>query len=140
MQEIFLKIRYFKRGFSKSLKKVNFIFSFKPSPFWWTKLSKMKGAQNKWPIALQVTKQVHKNSFVSYVLSDQFSWCNIKWFLSYSKNYICSFVQASWWHHKLFHFLLRFRIWKMWKRREKITKTLISWEWKELFRWNKKHF
>ena len=24
---------YFKRGFSKSLKKVNFIFSFKPSPF-----------------------------------------------------------------------------------------------------------
>ena len=29
----FLKIRYFERGLSKSLKKVNFIFSFEPSPF-----------------------------------------------------------------------------------------------------------
>ena len=27
------QIRYFERGLSKSLKKVNFIFSFKPSPF-----------------------------------------------------------------------------------------------------------
>ena len=33
MQEILLKIRYFQRGLSKSLKKVNFIFSFEPSPF-----------------------------------------------------------------------------------------------------------
>ena len=34
MQEILLKIRYFERGLSKSLKKkVNFIFSFEPSPF-----------------------------------------------------------------------------------------------------------
>ena len=33
MQEIILKIRYFERGLSKSLKKVNFIFSFEPSHF-----------------------------------------------------------------------------------------------------------
>ena len=33
MQEILFKIRYFERGLSKSLKKVNFIFSFEPSPF-----------------------------------------------------------------------------------------------------------
>ena len=33
MQEILLKIRHFDRGLSKSLKKVNFIFSFKPSHF-----------------------------------------------------------------------------------------------------------
>ena len=32
MQEILLKIRYFERGLSKSLKMVNFIFSFEPSP------------------------------------------------------------------------------------------------------------
>ena len=32
-QEIILKIRYFERGLLKSLKKVNFIFSFEPSPF-----------------------------------------------------------------------------------------------------------
>ena len=33
MQEILLKIRYFENGASKSLKKVNFIFSFESSPF-----------------------------------------------------------------------------------------------------------
>ena len=44
MQSIFLKIRHFERGLSKSLKIVNFIFSFKPSPFYWTELSKTKGA------------------------------------------------------------------------------------------------
>ena len=30
---IFLKIRYLERGWSKIFKKVNFIFSFQPSPF-----------------------------------------------------------------------------------------------------------
>ena len=33
VQEILLKVRYFQRGLSKSLKKGNFIFSFEPSPF-----------------------------------------------------------------------------------------------------------
>ena len=33
MQEILLKIRYFERGLSKTFKKVNFNFSFEPSPF-----------------------------------------------------------------------------------------------------------
>ena len=33
MEEIHLKIRYYERELSKSLKKVNFIFSFEPSPF-----------------------------------------------------------------------------------------------------------
>ena len=33
MLEIILKIRYFKRGLSESLKKVNFILSLEPSPF-----------------------------------------------------------------------------------------------------------
>ena len=49
-------------------------------------------------------------------------------------------MQANWWHHKLFHFLLPFWIWKVWKGREEITKTWTSWERKELFRWNKKTF
>ena len=43
-QEILLKIRYFERGLSKTLEKVNFIFSFEPSPFYWTELSKTKWA------------------------------------------------------------------------------------------------
>ena len=32
-QEIILKVRCFERGLSKSLEKVNFIFSYKPGPF-----------------------------------------------------------------------------------------------------------
>ena len=60
------------------------------------------------------------NSFISYVLSDQV-WCNVKQFLSYSKSYICKFMQANSWH-KLFHFDLHFWIWKVWKEREKLRK------------------
>ena len=58
MQEILLKTRYFERGLSKSLKKVNFIFSFEPSPFCL-------------PFALKNMKQIQKNSFIRYILSDQ---------------------------------------------------------------------
>ena len=62
-------------------------------------------------------------------------------FLSYSKNYIHKFMQINnSWHHKLFQFYLSFWIWKMWKRRGKVTKIWITQEWKKLFRWNKKHF
>ena len=72
----------------------------------------------------KTTKQVQKHSFISNVLSDQVWWCNIKQFVSYSKNYICKFIQANWWHHKLFHFHLSFGILKLWKGREKNCKNL----------------
>ena len=78
--------------------------------------------------------------FFSHILSDQVWWCNIKPFLSYSKNYIYKLMQANSWHQKLFHFLLSFWIWKVWEGRGKPTKTWISWEQKELFRWKKKTF
>ena len=81
-----------------------------------------------------------ENSFIRYILSDQVWWNNLKQFLSYYKNYICKFTQVNSWHHKLFHFHLSFWTWEVWKGREKITKIWISWERKELFRWNKKHF
>ena len=124
--------RYFERGLSKTLKKVNFIFSSKPSPFWCTKLSKTKGAWNWWPIALQVTKKVQKNSFISYILSDQVYWCNIRQLLSYFKNYI----------YKSLIIPLRFALLYLEsvERKWKITKNWISQEWTELFRWNIKHF
>ena len=60
--------------------------------------------------------------FISYRLSDQVSWCNMKQFLNYFKNYICKFMQASSWHHKLFQFQLSFWTWKVWKGRGKIQK------------------
>ena len=60
--------------------------------------------------------------------------------MSYSKNYICKFMQANLWHHKLFHFYLPFWIWTVSKGREKITKIWISQEQEELLRGNKTHF
>ena len=76
MQEIVLKIRYFERGLSKSLKKVNFIFPFEPNP---------KIMKNKRGLKLVVShssgpdknhhikhiKQVQINSLISDVLPDQ---------------------------------------------------------------------
>ena len=137
------KIRYFERGLSKTLKKLTYIFL-----CWTLSILMDKVIQNKRGLELvtshtlgyKITKQVHKNVFISYVLSDLVWWCNIKCFLSYSKNYACKFMQANSWHHKLFHFHLSFRIWKVRKGKEKIQKILISWERKELFKWNKKHF
>ena len=38
MQEIILKLTNFEEKLSKSLEKVNFIFSFEPSLFLWTRL------------------------------------------------------------------------------------------------------
>ena len=43
-------------------------------------------------------RQVQKNSFLSYILSDQVLCCNIKRLLGYFKNCICKFMQASSWH------------------------------------------
>ena len=99
-------------------------------------------------------KKVHKNLFNSYILSDQV-WCrNIKLFLSYSKNYTGKFMQASSWHHKLFHFHLFIWIWKVWKGRGKITKEYLKNEksfldeiknifhsfWRVIIWWNNKNF
>ena len=56
------------------------------------KVIKIKGTWNKWPVALQATKKVYKNFFVSYILPDQVLWCNKKQFLSYSKYYTCKLI------------------------------------------------
>ena len=98
-----------------------------------------KAIKNKRGLEL-VTGALHKNFSISYIWSDQVCWCNIKWFLSYSKNYTCKLMQANSWRHILFYFHLFFWIWKVWKGRGEITKSWISRERKKLFRWNKKHF
>ena len=48
-----------------------------------------------------------------YVLSGQVWWCNIKRFLSYSKNYICKLMQANLWHIPLPFALLNVEKWKV---------------------------
>ena len=71
MQEIFL--RYFERGLSKRLEKVNFVF-FLSNPFLFNgqNYQKQKGSgTSDSGVTLQVTKQVQKYSFMHYILSDQ---------------------------------------------------------------------
>ena len=46
--------------------------------------------------------------YSSYVWFDHIWWCNTKRFLSYFENYICKFMPANPWHHKLFYLHLPF--------------------------------
>ena len=89
---------FWKRIIKQSLKSLLY-FCFQTLSLLMDKIIKNKRGLELGPVALQATKQVQKNSFISYVLSDQVWWCNIKWFFSYSKNYICKFMQANSWHH-----------------------------------------
>ena len=128
---------FWKKIIKKALKKQLYFF-FQTKSLLMYKVSKNKRGLEL--VALQVTTQVQKKSFICYILSDQAWWCNVKQFLSYSKNYTWKFMQVNSWHHKLFHFHLSFWIWKVWKGREKVIKIWIFREQKELFKWNKKHF
>ena len=58
MQEIVWTIKYFERGLSKSLKIV--IFSFEPSPFLWTKLSKPKGPETSDQLLIKLQVKFRK--------------------------------------------------------------------------------
>ena len=130
-----------KKYCQKPLKKLTLFFLSNSVPFDGQSYEKQKGPGVSDQLLLRL--QVHKNFFISYIISDQVWYCTIKRFLSYSKNYTCKFMQANSWHHKLFHFHLFFWIWKVWKGRGKIIKIWISREQKKLFRWNKsnkKHF
>ena len=62
MQEILLKVRYFERGLSKSLKKGNFIFFSNPVPFNRQNYQKQKTIDETRLLLrlMQVTKQVQK--------------------------------------------------------------------------------
>ena len=126
------KNKMFWKDYKKALKKLTLIFLSNPVPFNGKSYQKQKepGTGDQSLFKLQ-------NKFRKITLSVIYFLTK---FLSYSKYYICKFMQANSWHHKLFHFHLSFWIWKVWKGKEKITKIWISWGWKELFRWNIKRF
>ena len=111
-----------KEDYQKALKRVNFNFSSNPAPFNRQNYQKQKRPGTSDQSLFGFQNKFRNIPLIVNVLSDQVWWCNIKQFLSYSKNYICKFMQANLWHRKLFHFHLPFRIWKVWKAREKITK------------------
>ena len=127
-----------KEDYQKALKKLTLFFLSNPVPFNEQSYQKQKGRGTSDGSLFRL--QVQKNFFICYILSDQVWWCNVKQFLSNSKNYTCKFMQVNWWHHKLFHFHFSFWIWKLWKRKEKTTKIWICQKRKELFGWKTKHF
>ena len=70
MQEILLKIRYFERGLSKSLKKVNFIFLSNPVPFNEQSYQKQKGSGTSDRSLFRLQNQFRKIAlFVIYYLT-----------------------------------------------------------------------
>ena len=60
MQEILLKIRYFERGLSKSLKKCNFIFSFELSQMM-PKMRMKKFGRMTWIFEFSISKLGYVN-------------------------------------------------------------------------------
>ena len=64
MQEIRLKIRYFEKGLSKTFKKVNFDFSFEPSPFNRQSYKKQKGPGTSDQSLLKLRKKFTKISLL----------------------------------------------------------------------------
>ena len=73
-----------KDDYQKPFKKSILFFLPHPVPF------NDQSYQKQCPVALQTTKQGQKNSFISYILSDQVWWCNIKRLLSYFKNCVAN--------------------------------------------------
>ena len=123
---------------SNSLKKVKLLFLSNPVSFNGQSYQKQKGSGTSDQLLSRLQNKFRKIPL--FVIYDLNKFDDVKQFLSYSKNYICKFMQVSSWHHKLFDFHLSSWIWKVWNRREKIAKIRISWTRKALFRWNKKHF
>ena len=128
-----------KEDYWKALKRVTLFFLSNPVPFNSQNYHKQKEPGASDQLLFSLINKFKKSSFISYVLSDQVWWCNIKQLLSYFENYICKFIQVNLWH-KLFHFHLSFWIRKVWKGRQKTTKIWISWERKKVFRWDKNYF
>ena len=126
-----------KANYQKALKKVTSFFLLNSVPFSRQNYQKQKGPGTSDQLLFSFWNKFRKNSLLVMYYLTKFD--DIKRFLNYSKNYICKFMQANLWH-KLFHFHLPLWIWTVWKGREKSTKIWISWERKELSRWNKKTF
>ena len=128
-----------KKKKSNSLKKVKLLFLSNPVSFNGQSYQKQKGSGTSDQLLSRLQNKFRKIPL--FVIYDLNKFDDVKQFLSYSKNYICKFMQGgNSWHRKLFHFHLYFWIWKVGKLREKNTKIWISWKLKELFRWNKKCF
>ena len=98
------------------------LFLSNPFPFNGQSYLKQKGPRTSDHSLFRLQNKFRKIPLLIIYYLTKFLWYNVKWFLSYSKNYICKFTQANSWHHKLFHFHLSFWVWKVWKEMEKLQK------------------
>ena len=127
-----------KEDYQKAWKKLMLFFLLNPVPFNGQSYQKQKGSGASDQLLFKFQNKFKNIPLfaIYYLTKCHDAMENRFWF----KIYIWKFMQASSWHHNLFHFHLPFWIKKLWKGREKITKIWISREQKELFRWNKKNF
>ena len=140
MQEILLEIRYFERGLSKSLTRINFIFFLSNSvPFKGQSYWKQKGPGTSGQSLFMLENKLRKIPLL------------VKYYLAKFD----AIIESSFWVIpkitsgnlcKPIHDIINNSMSicpiesGKWKGREKITKNWISWERKELLRWNKKHY
>ena len=103
-----------KEDHQKALKKLTLFFLLNPVPSKRQNYQKQKAPVISDQLLYRLQNKFRKIPLlVMYYLT---TFCDIiQCSLSYSKNYICKFMQANSWQHKLFHFHLSFWIWKMWK-------------------------
>ena len=107
-----------KEDYQRALKKSTLHFLSNPVPFNGQGYQKQNG-----PGTIDQSLFRLQNKFsISYVLSGQIWWYNIKRFLSYSKNYICKFMQTNSWHHKFSASICPFESGKCGKKGEKLYK------------------
>ena len=71
MQEIILKVKYFERALSKSLKKGNFIFLLNPDPFNRQNYQKQKRPGTSDQSLFRLQNKLKIPLLVIYVLADQ---------------------------------------------------------------------
>ena len=101
-----------KEDYQKALKKVTSFFLSNPVPFNGQNDQKQKGPRTSHQSLFRLQNKFRKVPLLVLYYLTKFD--DVKQFLSYSKNYICKFMEANLWH-KLFHFHLPFWIWKVWK-------------------------
>ena len=128
-----------KEDYQKVLKKVTSFFPFHLVPFNRQNYQKQKRPRTSDQWLFRLPNKFRKTPLLLMCYLTKFDDVIQSGFPVNSKNYICKFMQANFWHHKLFHFHLPFWIWKAWKGREKLQKSEYL-ENKELFKWNKKYF
>ena len=103
--------------YQKPLKKLTLIFLSNPDPL------NGKVFKNKKGLELVTSRSSGYETSSQKLLSDLVWWCNWKWFLSYSKNYTCKFMQVNSWHLNYSTSICPFESGNYGKKEEKLQKS-----------------